>query len=159
MSVAWFTKLYALNDAGRFDAAIKAARGFLKKRPKDWAVRLQYAKALLSVGELDACEAELKLARELTRGRAAWPWFYEAALHARRGRRAELITAMTTAVRLDARLAQEAIDSPFFAAFLRSAPFRAALRGVERKPARARPKPKAVRRPRITRRKKTVRRG
>lgn len=124
MSVAWITKLYALNEAGKFDAAIKAAKGFVKKRPKDWAVRLQYAKALLSIGELDACAVELALAHRLTRGRAAWPWFYEAALHARRGERTRAFRTLESAIRLDPRLGAEALASPFFAAFRTSRVFK-----------------------------------
>ncbi len=128
MSVAWFSKLYALNQAGKFDAAIKAAKGFVKKRPKDWAVRLQYAKALLSVGELDACAAELELAQKLTKGRAAWPWFYQAALHARRGERTRAFRALEAAIHLDARLGAEALASPFFAAFHTSRVFKKLVR-------------------------------
>lgn len=163
MSVAWFTRLYRLNEAGKFEAAIQEARGFVQKRPKDWAIRLQFAKALLSQGELAACAEQLDAALTHTRGRAAWPWFYKAALHARRGERQPMFAALSTAVRLDARLASEAAQSPFFAAFWKTKPFRDLIgsapkpstlghRVVETAgaPARTRATPRSQKKPRST---------
>jgi len=117
MSVAWFTKLYRLNEAGRFDEAITASERFLAQRPKDYALHLQRAKALLSVGRLDEARTHLDAAVKFSKGLAAWPWFYRAALHARRGERRELRATLDTALRLDPKLKEELAQSPFFAAY------------------------------------------
>ncbi|MFO0597528.1 MAG: tetratricopeptide repeat protein [Myxococcaceae bacterium] len=125
MSIAWLTKLYRLNDAGRFDAAIKASAGFLKKRPKDWALHLQRGKALVSVGQFDDARTHLDRAIELSKGLAAWPWFYRAALHARLGDRPSGLADLTRALRLDGKLAPHAAQSPFFVTWAKWRPFRA----------------------------------
>jgi tetratricopeptide (TPR) repeat protein len=123
MSVAWFTKLFRLNDAGKFDEVIKASKRFIAARPKDYALHLQRAKALLSVGRLEEAGTHLEAALTFTDGQAAWPWFYRAALHARLGARGAMLDSLGTAVRLDPRLAEEARKSPFFAAYWASRPF------------------------------------
>jgi tetratricopeptide (TPR) repeat protein len=127
VSVAWFTRLYELNEAGRFDDVVRLSKGYLAKRPKDYALHLQRAKALLSLGELDEAGKHLDAAVKGSKGLAAWPWFYVSALHARRGERAPMYEAMETSLRLDANLADDFAASPFFAAFWRSARFKALL--------------------------------
>jgi predicted Zn-dependent protease len=144
MSVAWFTRLYRLNEAGRFDEAITASRRFLTERPKDYALHLQRAKALLSVGRMSEAKTHLEEAVKWSKGLAAWPWFYLAALHARLGERKAMTTALATALRLDPKLKTEWAASPFFAAYWPK----------KRKPAA--PRKKLVKRP-VARRK--VRRG
>ena len=117
MSVAWFTRLYRLNEAGQFDEAIALSAKFLAQRPKDYALHLQRAKALLSTGRFDDASSHLDAAITLTKRLAAWPWFYQAALCARRGQRAPMFEAMSAALRIDPRLWPEFATSPFFAAF------------------------------------------
>jgi tetratricopeptide (TPR) repeat protein len=127
VSVAWFTRLYELNEAGRFDDVVRLSKGYLAKRPKDYALHLQRAKALLSLGELDEAGRHLDAAVKGSKGLAAWPWFYVSALHARRGEREPMFEAMETSLRLDPKLGDDFAASPFFAAFWRSARFKALL--------------------------------
>ena len=127
MSVAWFSRLYRLNEAGRFDEVVTASKKYLAVRPKDYALHLQRAKALLSLGRLDEAALHLDLSMKGSKGLAAWPWFYRAALHARNGERKAMYGAMQTALRLDASLGPEFERSPFFAAHWASRPFRALL--------------------------------
>jgi tetratricopeptide (TPR) repeat protein len=115
MSVAWFSRLYRLNEAGRFDEAIAASTKFLSHRPKDYALHLQRGKALLSIGRLDEAQRHLDQAVLHSKGLAAWPWFYVAALHARRGQSATMFQTVDTAMRLDPTLGREFMKSPFFA--------------------------------------------
>ncbi len=128
MSIAWFTRLYRLNEAGRFDEAVTASKRFLVERPKDYALHLQRAKALLSLGRLDEAGVHLDAAVKWSKGLAAWPWFYLAALHARLGRRVSMYEALDTALRLDPRLEGELAQSPFFAAYWSSRAFKARVR-------------------------------
>ena len=134
MSVAWFTRLYALNEAGRFDEALAASSRYLAKRPRDYALHLQRAKALLSLGQLDDAQVHLDAAVKWSKGLAAWPWFYRAALHARRGDRASMFEAIETALRLDAKLHDEFSRSPFFAAFWAARRFKALVKPATRAP-------------------------
>ncbi len=127
MSVAWFSRLYRLNEAGRFDEVVTASKKYLAARPKDYALHLQRAKALLWLGRLDEASLHLDAAMKGSKGLAAWPWFYRAALHARNGERQQMYVAMQTTLRLDAGLVPEFERSPFFAAHWTSRPFRAAL--------------------------------
>lgn len=116
MSVAWFTRLYRLNDTGRYDEAAALSARYLKKRPRDYALHLQRAKALLSLGELEAARTHLDAAVQWSKGLAAWPWFYRAGLHARLGERKAMYVALETAVRLDGRLRDACRENPLFAA-------------------------------------------
>ena len=75
MSVAWFSRLYQLNEAGQFDEVVAASTRYLAKRPKDYALHLQRAKALLSLGRLDEASVALDAAMKGSKGLAAWPWF------------------------------------------------------------------------------------
>ncbi len=127
MSVAWFSRLYRLNEAGRFDEAVSASKKYLAKRPKDYALHLQRAKALLSLGRLDEAGVHLDAAVNGSKGLAAWPWFYRAALHARNGERKAMYGAIETTLELDPRLTGEFEKSPFFAAHWASRPFRKLL--------------------------------
>ena len=127
MSVAWFTRLYRLNEAGRFDEVVTASKKYLVSRPRDYALHLQRAKALLSLGRLEEAGVHLDAAVKGSKGLAAWPWFYRAALHARNGERKEMYGAMQTTLRLDPKLVAEFARSPFFAAHWASRPFRALL--------------------------------
>jgi tetratricopeptide (TPR) repeat protein len=127
VSVAWFSRLYALNEAGKFDEAVKISKKYLAARPKDYALHLQRAKALLSLGLLDEATVHLDAAVKGSKGLAAWPWFYRAALHARNGERKAMYVAIQTTLRLDPRLVPEFEQSPFFAAHWSSRPFRALL--------------------------------
>lgn len=127
MSVAWFSRLYRLNEAGRFDEVVTASKKYLAARPKDYALHLQRAKALLSLGRLDEASLHLDQAMKGSQGLAAWPWFYRAALHARNGERKAMYAAMQTTLGLDPTLSQEFERSPFFAAHWASRPFRALL--------------------------------
>ncbi len=124
MSVAWFSRLYRLNDAGKFDEVVSASKKYLAERPKDYALHLQRAKALLSLGRLEEAKQHLDSAVTNSKGLAAWPWFYRAALHARRGERKEMYGAIETTLRLDPKLAPEFLESPFFAAHWTSRRFR-----------------------------------
>ena len=124
MSVAWFTRLYRLNDAGKFEEAAAAARRYLKDRPRDYALHLQCGKALLSLGELDAARLHLEASRDHSGGLAAWPWFYLAALHARLGERKELFAAIEVTLQRDPALASAFLESPFFAAWHENRRFR-----------------------------------
>ena len=127
MSVAWFSRLYRLNEAGKFDEVVVASKKYLAKRPKDYALHLQRAKALLSLGQLDEARMHLDAAVNGSKGLAAWPWFYRAALHARNGEREAMYGAIATTLRLDPTLSPEFEQSPFFAAHWASRPFRALL--------------------------------
>ena len=127
MSVAWFSRLYRLNEAGRFDEVVTASKKYLAARPKDYALHLQRAKALLSLGRLDEALVHLDASLTGSKGLAAWPWFYRAALHARSGERKAMYGAIETALRLDPKLVAEFEKSPFFAAHWASRPFRALL--------------------------------
>ncbi len=127
MSVAWFSRLYQLNEAGQFDEVVAASKRYLAKRPKDYALHLQRAKALLSLGRLDEASVALDAAMKGSKGLAAWPWFYRAALHARNGARHAMYEAMLTTLRLDPKLVGEFERSPFFAAHWSSRPFRSVL--------------------------------
>lgn len=137
MSVAWFTRLYRLNDAGKFQEAADAARRYLKKRPRDYALHLQCGKALLALGALDEAEAHLRDSLKHSGGLAAWPWFYVAALHARRGERALLLEAVEAAVRRDAQVGPAFLESPFFAAWTKNRRFRALVVDKPVSPSRA----------------------
>lgn len=127
MSVEWFTELYRLNELGGFDEVIAMSSDYLEKRPRDYALHLQRAKALLSVGRLDEAEVQLQSAVRYSKGLAAWPWFYRAALHARRGERQAMYSAIETTLRLDPKLAPDFMSSPFFAAHWASDVFQAIL--------------------------------
>lgn len=127
MSVAWFSRLYRLNEAGRFDEVVTASKKYLAVRPKDYALHLQRAKALLSLGRLEEAAVHLDAAVTGSKGLAAWPWFYRAALHARNGERKAMYGAMQTTLRLDPKLSDEFEHSPFFAAHWASRPFRSLL--------------------------------
>jgi tetratricopeptide (TPR) repeat protein len=129
VSVAWFSRLYRLNEAGKFDEVVTASEKYLTARPKDYALHLQRAKALLSLGRLDEAAVHLGAAVKGSKGFAAWPWFYRAALHARNGERKEMYGAMQTTLRLDPKLVVDFEQSPFFAAHWTSRPFRAVLEG------------------------------
>jgi tetratricopeptide (TPR) repeat protein len=151
VSVAWFTRLYELNEAGRFDEVVTLSKRYLAKRPKDYALHLQRAKALLSLGELDAAKEHLDASVKGSKGLAAWPWFYVSALHARRGEREPMFQAMETCLRLDPKLGAAFVESPFFAAFWRSTRFkqllsRTAPRGSRALPDRARASPPSTKR-------------
>lgn len=123
MSVAWFTRLHELNEAGRFEEVVKLSAKFIAARPRDYALRLQTGKALLSLGELKAARAQLDAAVKHSKGLAAWPWFYVAAVHARTGETAQMFTALERAQAIDKKLARAAYDSPWFAAFWHSTRF------------------------------------
>lgn len=153
MSVAWFSRLYRLNDAGKFDEVVSASKKYLAERPRDYALHLQRAKALLSLGRLEEATQHLDSAVTNSKGLAAWPWFYRAALHARRGERKEMYDAIATTLRLDPKLAAEFLESPFFAAHWKSATFRDAVR-APRKATKQQPKPK----PRTAPKRRSVRR-
>lgn len=127
MSVAWFSRLYRLNEAGRFDEVVTASKKYLAARPKDYALHLQRAKALLSLGRLDEAGVHLDAAVTGSKGLAAWPWFYRAALHARNGERQAMYRAIETTLRLDPKLTLDFTRSPFFAAHWTSRPFTALL--------------------------------
>ncbi len=127
MSVAWFSRLYRLNEAGQFDEVVVASKKYLAKRPKDYALHLQRAKALLCLGRLDEAREHLDAAVHGSKGLAAWPWFYRAALHARNGERKAMYGAIQTTLRLDPKLSPQFEQSPFFAAHWASRPFRALL--------------------------------
>lgn len=149
MSVAWFSRLYRLNDAGRFDEVVSASKRYLAERPKDYALHLQRAKALLSLGRLEEATVHLDAAVSGSKGLAAWPWFYRAALHARRGERKAMYRAIETTLRLDAKLAPQFLESPFFAAHWSSRTFKDAVRAPRAaKKKRTAPRPRPVRRPR-----------
>ena len=128
MSVAWFSRLYRLNEAGKFDEVVTASKKYLVARPKDYALHLQRAKALLSLGRLDEANVHLDAAVSGSKGLAAWPWFYRAALHARNGERKAMYVAIQTTLRLDPKLVPDFERSPFFAAHWVSRPFRALLK-------------------------------
>lgn len=145
MSVAWFTKLHELNEAGRFEEVVKASAKFIAARPKDYALRLQTGKALLSLGELKAAREQLDEAVKYSKGLAAWPWFYVAAVHARTGETELMFRALERAQAIDKKLASAAYESPWFAAFWKSKRFQNLfpITKTER-PGSARPKGRAA---------------
>lgn len=145
MSVSWFTRLFALNEAGRYDEVIALSKRHLVARPKDYALHLQRAKALLALGHFDDARAHVDAAVKYSKGLAAWPWFYRAALHARLGEREEMLAAVATALRLDGKLRDEFAASPWFAAAAKGRAFRQLLGGAVR-PAAPRTAPKPARR-------------
>lgn len=150
MSVAWFSRLYRLNETGQFDEVVTVSKKYLAARPRDYALHLQRAKALLSLGRLEEATVHLDAAVKGSKGLAAWPWFYRAALHARNGERKAMYGAMETTLRLDGSLVAEFERSPFFAAHWGSRPFRAVLNRRAR-PGSAAPKGPAPASPRATR--------
>lgn len=108
MSVAWFTELYRLNEAGRFADALRKSDRYLGQRPRDYALHLQRARALVGLGQLEEAEVHLDAAVTHSEGLAAWPFFYRATLHALAGRRARAKADLARAVALDPALAQVA---------------------------------------------------
>ena len=148
MSVAWFSRLYRLNEQGRFDAVVTASKKYLKARPKDYVLHLQRARALLCLGRLEEASEHLDAAVKGSKGLAAWPWFYRAALHARSGAREAMYGAITTTLRLDPKLVSEFEKSPFFAAHWASRPFRALLISRSARPGSAAPKDRPASSPR-----------
>lgn len=125
MSVAWFSELHALNEAGRFDEVVDRAAKYVRARPKDYALRLQVGKALLSLGRLKEARAQLDAAVKHSKGLAAWPWFYVAAVHARTGETEPMFTALEHAQAIDKKLGAAAYESPWFAAFWKAKRFQA----------------------------------
>ena len=150
MSVAWFSRLYRLNEEGRFDAVVTASKKYLAARPKDYALHLQRAKALLCLGRLGEASEHLDAAMKGSKGLAAWPWFYRAALHARSGEREAMYGAIATALRLDPKLVADFEKSPFFAAHWVSGPFRALLVSRSGRPGSATPTDRVPSSPRAT---------
>lgn len=108
MSVAWFTELYRLNEAGRFADALRKSDRYLGQRPRDYALHLQRARALVGLGQLEEAEVHLDAAVTHSEGLAAWPFFYRATLHALAGRRARAKADLARAVTLDPALAEVA---------------------------------------------------
>lgn len=108
MSVAWFTELYRLNEAGRFADALRRSDRYLGQRPRDYALHLQRARALVGLGQLEEAEVHLDAAVTHSEGLAAWPFFYRATLHALAGRRARAKADLVRAVALDPALAEVA---------------------------------------------------
>lgn len=143
MSVAWFTRLFELNEAGQFDEVIALSKRHLAQRPKDYALHLQRAKALLALGHFDEAKVHVDAAVKYSKGLAAWPWFYRAALFARLGERAEMLTAIATALRLDPKLNDEFASSPWFAAAWKTRAFRALVKLRTARPGSAPPRGRA----------------
>lgn len=104
MSVAWFTELYRLNEAGRFADALRKSDRYLGQRPRDYALHLQRARALVGLGQLGEAEVHLDAAVTHSEGLAAWPYFYRATLHALAGRATRARADLKRAVLLDPRL-------------------------------------------------------
>ena len=143
VSVAWFSRLYRLNEAGRFDEVVTASKKYLVARPKDYALHLQRAKALLSLG------ASRKRALHLDAGgdaaRRAWP-------PGRGSTGPRSMRGMESARRCTGRCrrrcasipgwSRSSSSSPFFAAHWTSRPFRAVLNRSTR-PGSAAPKGRA----------------
>lgn len=149
MSVAWFSKLHELNEAGRFEEVVKLSAKFIKARPKDYALRLQTGKALLSLGELSDARVQLDESVKSSKGLAAWPWFYLAAVHARTGETELMFTALERAHAIDKKLGAAAYESPWFAAFWKSKRFQNLFPITKTKrPDSARPKGPAATSPR-----------
>lgn len=147
MSVAWFTKLHELNEAGRFEEVVKVSAKFITARPKDYALRLQAGKALLSLGELNAARTQLDEAVKHSKGLAAWPWFYVAAVHARTGETELMFNALERAQAIDKKLVDAAYESPWFAAFWKSKRFQALFPATvtkTKRPGSERPKGRAA---------------
>jgi tetratricopeptide (TPR) repeat protein len=132
VSIEWITKLYQLNEAGRFHDALTASKRFVAARPKDYALQLQRAKALLFLGQFDEAEKHLEQAIACSKGLAAWPWFYRAALHARLGEQTAMFAAMDACLRISPKIAPEFLRSPFFAGHWTSDRFQMRLKSVER---------------------------
>lgn len=139
MSVAWFTRLYELNEAGKFDEVVGLSKRYLARRPKDYALHLQRAKALLALGWLEEARAHLEAAVKHSRGLAAWPWFYRAALHARLGEGEAMYEALELTLRLDPKLGAQLAHSPFFAAHWASRRFKALVASRATRPASSAP--------------------
>ena len=118
MSVEWLLKLHALNEAGRFDEVLREAKPIAEKRPRDYAVRLQVGRALVALGELKRAKTELDAAVKYSKGLAAWPWFYVAALHARSGEKPAMTAALNRALAIDPKIENAIRTSPWFAAHL-----------------------------------------
>lgn len=156
MSVAWFTRLYELNEAGKFDEVVAASKRYLARRPKDYALHLQRAKALLALGLLDDARAHLDASVKHSKGLAAWPWFYRAALHARLGEREAMYEALELTLRLDAKLGPELSKSPFFAAHWASRRFKALLVSRTARPGSRAPAGRAPASPRATKRRRAT---
>lgn len=115
MSVAWFSELYRLNDEGRFAEASARALTFLAERPRDYALHLQRAKALVALGDFEEARAHLDAAVKHSRGLAAWPYFYRAALHARQGHLRAVREDLARARALDPAVDAAVNESPYFA--------------------------------------------
>jgi tetratricopeptide (TPR) repeat protein len=156
VSVAWFTRLYELNEAGRFDEVVVASQRYLAKRPKDYALHLQRAKALLSLGQLDDARVHLDAAIKHSKGLAAWPWFYRAALHARLGEREPMYEALELTLQLDPRLQHDLAGSPFFAAYWGTRRFKALLVSRTARPGSGGPGGRAPASPRAATRRRAV---
>ena len=125
MSVEWLLELHALNEAGRFDEVIRRSKPILESRPRDYAVRLQVGRALVALGELKRAKTELLASVKLSKGLAAWPWFYLAAMHARSGAKTEMMSSLNRALAIDPKIEKSIRTSPWFAAH-----FPLAKRGV-----------------------------
>ncbi len=155
MSVAWFTKLHGLNEAGRFEDVVTQSVKFIAARPKDYALRLQVGKALLSLGRLKEAAAQLNEAVKHSKGLAAWPWFYVAAVHARAGDKAAMFDALERALHIDRKLASAARETPWFAAFWNVKRFEALVPQLKKeRPGSTRPPGRASASPRATRKRR-----
>lgn len=110
MSVSWFAALYRLNEAGRFAEALRRSDAWLGKRPRDYVLHLQRARALVGLGRLDEALIHLDAAVTHSQGLAAWPFFYRATLHALAGRPGKARLDLRRAVGLDASLARVAAE-------------------------------------------------
>jgi predicted Zn-dependent protease len=118
VSVEWLLKLHALNEAGRFDEVVRQAKLILESRPRDYAVRLQVGRALVALGELKRAKTELLASVKHSKGLAAWPWFYLAALHARSGAKVEMTSALNRALAIDPKIESSIRNTPWFAAYI-----------------------------------------
>lgn len=139
--------LHGLNEAGRFEDVVTQSAKFIKARPKDYALRLQVGKALLSLGRLKDASAQLNEAVKHSKGLAAWPWFYVAAVHARAGEKAAMFDALERALLIDRKLASAARETPWFAAFWKTPRFQSLAPGEGLVDVEVRPSPGASRRP------------
>ncbi len=137
MSVAWFTALYRLNEAGRFAEALARSDAYLGQRPRDYALHLQRARALVGLGQLDEAAVHLDAAVTHSQGLAAWPYFYRATLHALAGRRARAKADLARAVTLDPSLAEVAARHEALAPLRVKAPRPATTLSRVRSPAAA----------------------
>lgn len=157
MSVEWLLELHALNEAGRFDDVVRRAKPMLASRPRDYAVRLQVGRALVALGDLKRAKTELLASVKYSKGLAAWPWFYLAALHARSGSKTEMTAALNRALAIDPKVENAVRHTPWFAAYLplsrgeglakragRDAAVRTTRQGSEAPKGRARASPRAA---------------